>query len=282
LRVANLFVLVTIVGVLMAFTPANNSTPNATAGDYDLVNTIPMEATFLTTDFLKSAYVITSNNEVMKYDSTGNIIGKYSDNRYGSLTTIDAKSPFNVLMFYKEFATVVAVDMKLSARHLYKLSSININNVAAVCLSDDNYIWVYDLDDGKLKKINTKYEIIHESLSLPQLLGQEIVPNFMTEEEGMIYMNVPDVGVMMFDVFGNFYNALSPTDLGNNDLGSFQVLQRKIINFEDGQLTFQDAFSSENSRIPLPKSQNAVDVKVQKGRLFMLQPNELQFFVQAN
>ncbi|MGB1205392.1 MAG: hypothetical protein ACPG5B_07095 [Chitinophagales bacterium] len=259
--------------LLIAFTPA-------TISNYELVSSVPLEAHFMTTDFLKSAYVITNKNQVMKYDSTGNLIGNYSENRYGQLTSIDAKSPFNVLMFYKEFSTLVSVDMRMSARRLYKLSSVDLNNIAAACLSDDNYIWLYDMDAGRLKKINHAYETIYQSVEVPQLVGQEVEPNFMMEKDGLIYLNIPKVGVMMFDIYGTYYTSVSVNELGFDDLESFQVLQHKILYFKEGHLFIYDVFQQEIDSYPIPKSLEASDVKVEKGRLYMLDEEQLQFYKQ--
>lgn len=259
--------------LLMAFTPT-------TINNYELVSSVPLEARFLTTDFLKSAYVITDKNQVMKYDSTGSLIGNYSENKYGKLTSIDAKSPFNVLMFYKEFSTLVSLDMKLSARRLYKLSSVDINNIAAACLSDDNYIWLYDMDAGRIKKINHAYETIYQSVEIPQLVGQEVEPNFMMEKDGLIYVNIPKVGIMMFDIYGTYYTSVAANELGFSDLKSFQVLQHKIIYFKEGHLFIYDVFQQEIDSFPIPKSYAANDVKVEKGRLYMLDEGQLQFYEQ--
>ena len=259
--------------LLVAFTPT-------TISNYELVSSVPLEARFLTTDFLKSAYVITDKNQVMKYDSTGSLIGNYSENKYGKLTSIDAKSPFNVLMFYKEFSTLVSLDMRLSARRLYKLSSVDINNIAAACLSDDNYIWLYDMDAGRIKKINHAYETIYQSVEIPQLVGQEVEPNFMMEKDGLIYVNIPKIGIMMFDIYGTYYTSVAANELGFSDLKSFQVLQHKIIYFHEGNLFIYDVFQQEIDSYPIPNSYAASDVKVEKGRLYMLDGEQLQFYEQ--
>jgi len=103
----------------------------APKGNYNLISSVPVNARFLTTDYLKSAYVINNKNQVIKYDSTGTILGVFSEERYGNLTSVDATSPFNVLLFYKDFSTIVTTDMRLNAKRLYKLSTLGMNNVAA-------------------------------------------------------------------------------------------------------------------------------------------------------
>lgn len=248
------------------------------AGDYSLVSSMPVEADFLTTDFLKNAYVINGKNQVMKYDSTGNLVGVHNDNRFGEISSIDATSPFNVLFFYKDFGTLITADMKLSIRRLYKLSSVGINNISAACLSFDNFIWVYDLDEGKLKKINHNYEVIYESLDMNQMLGERIEPNFLIERDNFIFMNLPGVGVILFDSYGNYYSSISSTDLGKNDLRSFQVVNYKMVYFDDGKLYIYDVQTGDLDITPIPKAKQSKMVSVEKGRLYLLTDDELQFY----
>ncbi len=201
------------------------------AGNYELLTSIDTKSKVITTDFLKNVYAVTEDNKLVKYDSTGTIVATFSDNRYGTLTSADATSPFNVLLFYKDFATIVTTDMRLTTKRLFRLSGLGINNVAAACLSYDNYIWVYDTDAARLKKINSNYDIIQQSIDLRLLLGEAIVPDFMVERDGLIYMNVPGMGILLFDLQGTFYTSVSNTDLGKDDLHRFQVVQQKIVYF---------------------------------------------------
>ena len=248
------------------------------AGDYSIISTIPVEAEFMTTDFLNSAYVINQKNQVMKYDSTGNLVAVYSDNRFGQISSVDATSPFNVLMFYRDFGTLVTTDMKLSVRRLYKLSSVGISNIAAACLSHDNFIWVYDMDAAKLKKVNHNYEVIHESADMQQLLGDRIEPNFMLETGNLIYLNIPGMGIIMFDIYGTYYSSVSSVQLGKDDLDNFQVVNYKIVFFNDGNLNIYDLKTHELNVTPVPNTIKTKEVRVEKGRLFVLNEDELEFY----
>lgn len=264
-----------------AQTPTPDKANPKTVGNYELLASVDVKGRFLTSDFLKNAYVITEDNKVAKYDSTGSQIAIFSENRYGTLTSVDATSPFNVLLFYKDFATLVTTDMRLTTKRLYRLPNIGINNVAAACMSHDNYIWVYDTDAARLKKINANYEVIQQSMDMRQLLGEAIAPNFLVERDGLIYMNVPGVGVLMFDIFGTYYTSASNTDLGNDNLQTFQALKQKMIYLNENSLFIYDVFEREPEGIPLPRTSNIRDVKVERGRLFILTDEKLQFYIQT-
>ncbi len=246
--------------------------------DYKLTKTIPLKGSFMTTDPLKSAYVINEKNQVIKYDSVGNRIGFFSENKFGPLHSIDAKTPFNIMLFYKEQGTVITTDFRLNKKRMYKLTSVGIDNVAAACMSHDNYIWVYDLDDNRLKKIDNNYKVIYQSQDVLSLLGEAVIPNFMMEKDGLIYVNVPDVGIIMFDIYGTYYTSASVTDIGKKDLQSFQVLNNQILYYEQGLLNIYNVFTREPQAIRIPKTANTKDVRIEKGFLYVLNEEELQFF----
>lgn len=250
--------------------------------EYNLISSVPMQAKFLTTDFLKSAYIINPKNQVMKYDSTGTLIAIYSENKYGPLTAIDATSPFNTLMFHKDEGYIVSVDMKMSPKTLYKLSATEITNISAMCLSHDNNIWVYDSDENKLKKIAKNYDILYKSIDVTLLLGEAIEPNFLVEKNGLIYLGVPNMGIIMFDIFGTYYTSVPNSKLGVQGLANFQVINRKIVYFHDGLLHVYDFVNKDMQKINIPKIIDTKQVKVEKGQLYVLNEKDLQFYVQKN
>lgn len=253
------------ISLLIAFAPVK---------EYQLKTAVPVNGRYMTADHLLSSYVINNENQALKYDKEGKLIGRYSENRYGQLTSVDATSPFNTLMFFKEFATVVAVDNQLNPRTLYRLPSLGINDVSAVALSDDNYIWFYDNQEAKLKKINTQYEIIQESLPVNQLLGMEIEPNFILENDRKVFVNDPNLGVLVFDVFGNYYNSFPIIGLK-----SFQILNKHLVYEQDGEMQLFRFTDFEVRSLPLPETIKNVDYfRLEKDMLFVLNKEELQLY----
>lgn len=267
-----------VVGTLWAFTFPNED-------NYQLVSTIPVEGKFMTTDFLKNAYVITERNQVMKYDSVGNLIGNFSENKYGAPTSIDATSPFNVLIFFKDFSTAITTDMRLNTRRLFKFSSMGIKNIAAAALSHDNYIWIYDEDEQKLKKINQNYEEVYKSLNVQQLVGEEIAPNFIIERSisgsHMVFLGIPNMGIIVFDMFGNYYTAIPNHSLQAENLDSFQVINDKIVYFYNGQVMVYDFFTTEISVLNIPHATNSQVVNIERGQLFLLGEKNLKLYART-
>lgn len=241
---------------------------------YELVKTVPVEGRYLTSDHLMQAYVIDDNNQVLKYDTTGQLIGRFSENRYGQITSVDATSPFNTLMFYKDFATIVAVDNQLNARTLFKLPSIDINAVSAVALSHDNHMWLFDTEESKLKKITSKYDLVHESLPINQILDTLINPTFIVEKDKLVFVNDPEMGILVFDLYGNYYNSFPITGVEH-----FQVLNKNIVFYDDSQLHLFDFMSFQMQHLPMPLQEDSVThFQLNKDVLFVLGENGMQIY----
>jgi len=252
--------------VLAAFTLAPKQ--------YELVKTVPVQGRYLTSDHLMQAYVIDENNQVLKYDTTGQLIGRFDENRYGQITSVDATSPFNTLMFYKDFATIVAVDNQLNARTLFRLPSIDINSVSAVALSHDNHLWLFDTEESKLKKITSKYDLVHESLPVNQFLDSEINPTFIVEKDKLVFVNDPEMGILVFDLYGSYYNSFPITGIEH-----FQVINKNIVFYDDSQLHLFDFMSFQMETLPMPLQEDSVShFQLNKDVLFVLGEKGMQIY----
>ena len=249
---------------------ASFSTPK----EYILKHKIPIDGKFMTADHLLNAYVIDENNQVLKYNPDGELIARFSENRYGSSTTVDATSPFNTLIFYKDYSTIVSIDNQMNPRTLYRLPSIELNEITAMGLSDDNYVWIFDAQESRLKKINTKYEVIQQSLELNTLLEVELNPNFIIERDKKVFVNDPEVGILVFDVFGNYYNSFP---IG--ELESFQIFKNNVVFHKDGEIKLFDFTSFDVKSLPLPATVSEIKfIHIEKNRLFVLNESELQIY----
>ncbi len=257
--------LICLLAIAFAFAPVK---------EYQLIHTVDIKGNSLTVDRILSTYIIDDENQLQKFSKDGELVARFSENRYGKLTSVDATSPFNILLFYKDFATIVATDNQLNPRTLYRLASIGMNNISAVALSDDNYIWVFDRQESKLKKVNTKYEVIQESLALNSLLGVDIDPTFMIERDRRVFVSDPELGILIFDIFGNYYNSIPVTDLEY-----FQVFNNNLIFYQDGDVKLMDLADFQVRSIPLPsKITDIQQLHLEKERLYVLTDKQLQIY----
>ncbi len=240
---------------------------------YTHVVTIPEKATFITTDKLLNVFVITERGELVKYTPEGEEKFRYNNFSLGNPTLADATNPFQILLYYPEFQTIVTLDNTLNEAARYELFDLQANDVQALCFANDGNLWLYDPVTFTLKKIDRNGEILLESEIFTFLFDELPQPNFIVERANQIYLNDPAQGVFVFDVYAAFEELIEL-----KDLTAFQILDRKIVYQREGNLeVFSPQMLMKDSRA-LPKSENVQYVHIQKNYLFLADKNNVHFF----
>ena len=156
-------------------------------------------------DNLDNLYVISSTGQIKKYNAGGDSIAVYNQVRnFGKSFAIDVSNPLKVLLFYRDFSTVVVLDRFLAGITTINLKNFNILQPAAVGLSYDNNIWVYDEYDSKLKKINEQGDLILETSDLRGALNLSLSPQKIINDNGLVYVADTTTGIFVFDNYGSF------------------------------------------------------------------------------
>lgn len=257
---------------------AQNTSPITTTENdtsaYNLVTEIGVEAKLIATDKLQQLYIVTEKNEVIKYNPEGKELFRFSNNTLGELTHIDATNPFSVLLYYPDYMTVYTLGRTLNQTGEFNLFDLNLTDVQAVGMANDNNLWLYDDVFYKIKKINRKGDILRQSENLQNQLDKLIEPNFIVERENLLYVNDPKLGVLVFDIYGQYVKTL---DIKN--LTSFQIMGEQLIYQEENQLKSFHLKSLVSKIIDLPAGiSNEHQVQIQKSNLFVMKKKSLLIY----
>ena len=76
----------------------------------------------------------------------------YKNFNFGSITTIDILNPYEVIVFYDEFDTVVVLDNELNLIQTIGFS----NNISFSKKGITNKIWIYNADENKVQLYDYK------------------------------------------------------------------------------------------------------------------------------
>lgn len=173
------------------------------------LRTLKGDIVSFTVDNLDNIYVLNSRNQVKKYNSNGDSIAIYNDvKKFGQATLIDVSNPLKVLLYYKDFATVVMLDRFLNSVNSFDLRKQNIFQAKAIGQSYDNKIWVYDELENKLKKVGEDGKLIQETPDFRLLLGVAPSPIKIFDENRYVYVYDSVYGVYVFDYFGALKNNI--------------------------------------------------------------------------
>ncbi len=176
---------------------------------FTLVKKISGDIAGFTVDNLDNIYLLSSRNQVKKLNAAGDSVAVYNDVRkFGQATLIDVSNPLKVLLYYKDFATVVMLDRFLNAVNVVDLRKNNVLQARAIGQSYDNKIWVFDEYENKLKKIGEDGKLLLETPDFRLLLGEALAPARIFDEDKYVYLYDSAKGVYVFDYYGALKNGI--------------------------------------------------------------------------
>ena len=197
-----------------------------------------------TVDNLGNIYILDKSDLLKKLNAKGDSIAVFNDvRRYGKVYSIDVSNPLKVLLYYKDFATVVVLDRFLNMRNAIDLRKQGIFQARAVAQSYDNGIWIYDEQEAKLKKLNDDGIVVSQSSDFRQMMEVAPTPVQIIDQDKLVYLYDTTQGVFVFDYYGSFKVKL-PLQ-GWKDL---QVIDRSLFGrkgsllerYEPGSLSFRE------------------------------------------
>ncbi|HKC37358.1 MAG TPA: hypothetical protein VKB95_14880 [Chitinophagaceae bacterium] len=203
-------------------------------------------------DNFDNIYLLNSYDQLKKIDANGDSVAVFNNVRkYGKIAQIDVSNPLRVLLYYKDFSTVVILDRLLNVRSTIDLRKEDIFQVQAICLSYDNKIWLYDEFEHKLKKIDEDGKILFATTDFRQLFDEAFSFTSICDQDGFIYLYDKNKGVYVFDYYGSLKNIFSLTGYDNfKAVGKFISGTRhdSLMRYQPSNLLLQEVRLPETFR----------------------------------
>jgi WD40 repeat protein len=238
-----------------------------------MVFTIKYSYTQIALDPLNDLYCVSASNTIIKYDSNGIKKFSYTPNSVGAIYDMDVSNPLKVLLFFKDAATIQICDNTLSPISTISLRSLGIMQPVAACLASDNTVWIFDLQDFKLKQIDLQQNIIRTSNDL--LLETQLSLNISHLQQCGRYLFACDAdnGISIFDSYGTYISTLPFTNLNH-----FDVIDSKVFYLKNKNIYTYDMQTLNQTFVPLPDSISPAQVFVSPTRLAVLQSESVLLF----
>ncbi|HTJ13524.1 MAG TPA: hypothetical protein VL547_15925 [Dinghuibacter sp.] len=236
-----------------------------------LTSTLPLAAGDFRVDNLGNVYGITTDGQIRKYTAPGDSVAAYNETRrYGSLTTVDVTNPLRVLLFYKDFMTVVALDRFFGRLYVSDLRQAQILQASTVAAAYDNNFWVFDEQNAQLKRIGDQGQAVMTSDDFRQLFGESITPEEIVDQGGLVYLNDTARGIYVFDYYGGFKVKLS-----FKGLTGLRVFGKNIYGVVGGQLFSYQPGTLQEDRLILPPAEK---YQIVFGGLYALRKGVLYYY----
>lgn len=239
------------------------------------LRTITGDIRGFTVDNLDNVYLLSSTNQLKKLDLNGDSSAVFNDVRkYGQATLVDVSNPLKVLLYYRDFATIVVLDRFFNIRNTIDLRKQGILQVRAIGQSYDNKIWVYDEVENKLKKIDEDGRLLLETPDFRQLFTNAPSPQRIFDQDQLVYLYDSAMGVFVFDYYGALKNRIQITGWKN-----FKVASKHIFGSMDNKLFRYDIRTFRVDEWDMPSALSGSRAFNFSGsRLYALKDNTIEIY----
>jgi hypothetical protein len=230
---------------------------------------------YFNVDILDNLYFIGEKNQLKKLNAKGDSAGVFNDvKKFGNPTFIDVSNPLKILVFYKNYSTVVILDRFLAFRNSINFRNQSIFKVKAIATSYDNSIWLFDEQDFKLKKIKDDGKVLSETNDWRQIFDIAPNPIEIIDRDGSVYLYDNEKGMYIFDYYGTLkYN------LPFLHWEHIAVANNKIMGFVDNALESYELKSLNLKTYKLPQFfKNYIDIKAMNGKVYLLKNNGIEIY----
>lgn len=226
-------------------------------------------------DNLNNIYLISSTNQIKKLNSNFDSVAVFNDTRrFGNINSIDVNNPLKILVFYKEFSTIVVLDRFLNIVNTIDLRNQNRLQVSCIATSYDNNIWLFDELENKVLKIDELGNTLIETTDFRMLFDNGFVTEKIIDDNGKLYCYNKLLGLVVFDYYGGLKHKYSITDLQY-----LQIHNETLTAFKKDRLAIfkLNLFTQEEIKININQQESTKKI-IQKSKLFVLSKNELSVF----
>jgi len=266
---------------LIAGRPAmaqQTASAETTPGDFRLTLTLSQDIADFTVDALGNIYILNSANQLKKIGPDGDSVAVFNDvRRFGKITSVDATNPLKILVYYREFTTIIELDRFLNIVNTIDLRKQNILQAKAVGLAYDNNVWVFDELDAVLKRIGDDGSLVSQTTDFRQLFDSVPDPTVIRDQGGYVYLYDPAKGVYIFDHYG----ALK-THLDLRGWEDFDVIGTSLLGRDDRDLFRYQPGTLDMQQQPIPAAyRDALRIHITPTVVYVLKKTGLEVWSRA-
>jgi len=157
------------------------------------------------TDNLGQVFTANTSNDLVKYDKDFKVLATANYKSLGPIRNVDVSNPFEIYVFFKEQNKVLYFDNLLNVKGQTDLEEGGYFLLNTVARSFDNKLWIFDLNDLKLKKIRKDLSVELSSGNVREFAKNEnFNPEYIAEFNKQVVLFNKNSGLYLFDNFANF------------------------------------------------------------------------------
>jgi hypothetical protein len=267
------------VPLLLALAPCRPALAQQATADtnssFRLTRTFGPDIVDFTVDNLGNIYVLSKDNRLKKLSPQGDSLAVFNDvRRYGQIAAVDATNPLKILVYYREFTTIIELDRYLNMVNIIDLRKQNILQAKAVALAYDNNVWVFDELDAILKRVGDDGSLVDQTTDFRQLFDSVPDPTVIRDQGGLVYLYDPVKGVYIFDHYG-----MLKTHLDLRGWLDFDVIEKNLLGRDDRQFYRYQPGTLNMQEEPIPAGYaGAIHIRITPAIIYVLKKTGLEVY----
>jgi hypothetical protein len=267
--------LLLLLGLLTGGVARSQQNAADTGALFRLTRTIGPDIADFTVDNLGNIYILRKDNQLRKLSPQGDSLAVFNDvRRYGQIASIDVTNPLKILIFYREFSTIIELDRFLNNVNTIDLRKLNILQVKAIGLAYDNNVWVFDELDAILKRVADDGSLVDQTSDFRQLFDSVPDPAVIRDQAGFVYLYDPAKGVYIFDHYGTL-----KTHLDLRGWRDFDVIDKSLLGRDDHTFFRYQPGTLNMQEEPIPAAYaGASRIRITPSVIYVLKKTGLEIY----
>lgn len=208
-------------------------------------------------DRYSNIFVGDDKGNIIRYDSTGMESLRFSPQKKGEISLLEAWRSVNIFLFYRELQEYTILDRFLttSSPNLKFVNEVNdtknsIGFARLATIAADNNLWIFDDVDFSIKKYNTSTNNIIITTPLELILDPSTYElTFLREYQNLLFLCDRNSGILIFDNLGNL-----KTKIEIQGVSYFNFYNNYVYYLSDGKLVMKNLYKDEVMTYALPES----------------------------
>jgi hypothetical protein len=228
-----------------------------------------------TIDNLGNLYLVNQSGQLKKLSAAGDSLAVFNNVRqYGKIDLMDVTNPLKLLLYFKDFGTILILDRFLNTRGIVDLRKQQLFQVRAIGQSYDNNIWVFDELENKLKRIGEDGRVLDQSTDFRLLFDSTPSPQYIIDQNRQLYLYDSLKGVYLFDYYGAFKNRIQL-----KGWSEFTVIANTLYGRDAGMLYKYEPGTLNLQQYAIPSAmRDAKKIKFARDNLYLLRDDRLEVY----
>jgi hypothetical protein len=231
----------------------------------------------ISTDGRGNIYISDEKGILRQFDPNGDSLNIYSPAFTSKLDKLECHWTVNIFLFSADLQRYELLDRFLNPLSSQQIQLPSSGIIKAVTLGNNHMLWLFDETGMSLKKMDYRRNQIVQEQPLGLVLpGSSLEIVDISERKNMLFLQVKNEGVYIFDNQGNFIKQTGiPLEKPN------VIENNHMYGVHNGHITKTNYLTGDSSKIALPDASYG-SLALSKDRVILSKKGQVDIFVRPS